>query len=162
MSLLEVVLALGILAIGIGSVLTMLSFGAALANQAERRAGAAAALGAVLPNVEATLFPLLEDGSVGPADVFAERPVPGHRGYTHSVAALPIEGSGPIELWRVDIAIEWRGRGARQAVEFTTVMPRSVPLGERLRRNLFGAPPPPAAPVPSPDPTATATSNDVR
>lgn len=154
MTLLEVVLALGILAIGMASVLSLLSFGAALSTQAERRAGAAAVLGAVLPSLEERLFPLEADGTVGEPAVFEDRPVPGHPGYTHSVRAQRIEPAAPglPELWRVDVAIHWRGAGGRRDLDFTTVYPRAVPFGERLRQSVLGggarpAPAPPATPA---------------
>ena len=167
MTLLEVVLALGILALGMGSILSMLAFGAALSSQAERRAGAAAALGAVLPDLEERLFPLLEDGTVGPPEVFEGRPVPNFPRYTHSVRAeLAHAGSGGPELWTVWVSIEWLGRGARRSLDFRTLMPRAVPLGERLRRAAVGAPlsaapatAAPAAPAATPN---TAPSNEAR
>lgn len=157
MTLLEVVLALGILAIGMASVLSLLSFGAALSTQAERRAGASAVLGAVLPTLEERLFPLEADGTVGEPAVFEDRPVPGHEGYTHSVRARRLEGGAPgtPELWRIDVAIHWRGAGGRRDLDFTTVFPRAVPFGERLRQSVLGGG---ASPAPASRPPSDAAS----
>lgn len=136
-TILEVVLAMGILLLGLTSVLALLSFGAALARNAALRTSAAAAVDAVMVDLEESLFPLEADGGVGEPREIVDREVPGHVGVVYSATAVPhpeqvpLPG-GPIE-YRVDVDISWKVQGAARSRSFTTLLPRQVPFGERLR-----------------------------
>ena len=157
-TIIEVVLAMGILLLGMTSILGMLSFGAALSRTAQLRASAAAAAEAVVLDLEETLFPLLEDPDTGQLVVgeprkVVDRPVPGHPGILYSATAEPDPSSasslsaasgqplGNPTRYRVDVHMRWTSSGQARSRVFTTLLLREVPFGERMRR-LFvsGAP----------------------
>jgi hypothetical protein len=77
---------------------------------------------------------------VGEPEVFTDRPVPGHPGLAHSVRAerLPSANDNAVELWRVDVTLHWQAGGSRRDLHHTTLLPRSVPFGERLRQRVLG------------------------
>lgn len=137
-TIVEVVLAVGILALGASVVLALLNFGAMLTTHSARRADAAAALPTVVADLEERLFPLLEDGSVGPPSDPTDQPVPGYDRLTYSVVSEPLteglEPRGLPALYRVEIEIAWTGAGRRRTLQAETVLTRGVPFGARLRR----------------------------
>jgi hypothetical protein len=136
-TIVEVVFAMGILALGASVLLGLLNFGASLASGAKVRAEAASMLPTVVIDLEERLFPLLEDGSVGePVDV-VDQPVPGHSRLTYSTRSTPVsdeEAGGMPTLYRVEIELAWMGQGRRRALTCDTLMTRQVPFGARLRR----------------------------
>lgn len=140
-TLIEILLALGILLIGLTGVLGLLTFGAAMSRAAALRRDAAAATEAVFADLEERMFPLVvEDGleRVGePIDV-GDRPVPGHPGLTYRARAEPdlqlaAEVGYPLE-YKVEVEMTWTSGGRRRSRTFTTLLVREVPFGERLRR----------------------------
>ena len=148
-TLVEVVLAMGLLLLGMTSILGMLSFGAALARTAELRAASASAAEAVVADLEETLFPLLADPATG--ELFAgeprevrERPVPGREGVVYSALALAdpaarsgapgVPGAEGPRRYRVDVTMRWTSAGQARTRGFTTLLLREVPFGERMRR----------------------------
>lgn len=138
LTLLEVVLAVGLLAIGMGAILGLLSFGAGVAVEAERRAAALGAWPAVRADLEERFFRLDESGRVVPPPGPLIRPVPGHPDLEYRAEGEPLEVRREDELWRIDVAIEWQSRSVRHETRMQTLLPRAVPLGERLRRQLLG------------------------
>lgn len=138
-TLLEVVLAMGILVLGLSSLLGLFTFGAALTRQAGLRSISATAVDSIMADLEASLFPLQADGTAGEPAVFENRDVPGSEGVVYSVVAEPnIDGplnraGEPLE-YRVDIELAWRTQGVRRTKSFTTLLLREVPFGERMRR----------------------------
>ncbi|QDU69069.1 type IV pilus modification PilV family protein [Engelhardtia mirabilis] len=147
-TILEVVFAMGILLIGMSVVLGLLSFGAGLGSNAMRRAEAAGSLEFIVADLEERLFPILEDGSVGPPITIENAPVPGSDRLVYSASAVPEpnhEGPAAI-LYRVDIDVAWSRGGSERVLSFATLMPRQVPFGERLRQALLGSSGPPAVP----------------
>ena len=134
-TLIEVVLAMFVLLIGMTTILGLLSFGAALSRTASLRAGAANAIEAVTADLEETLFPLVvgPDGleEAGEPRAIEKRPVPGHPGLVYSASAT-VNPDDPLE-YRVDVEITWSAGGAQRSREFTTLLLREVPFGERLR-----------------------------
>jgi hypothetical protein len=146
-TIVEVVLAMGLLLLGMSAVLGLLTFGAALARTAALRTGAAAAAEAVVADLEETLFPLAIDEETGersagePHD-FAGREVPGHPGLVYSAhaTAVPAEEAGVPgpQRFRVDVEISWTASGSRKAQVFSVLLLREVPFAERLRRELLG------------------------
>lgn len=140
-TLVEVVVALGLLLLGMTSILGLLSFGAALSRTAQLRNSAAAAAEAVVVDLEETLFPLVEDEHgkvvVGEPRVVQNRPVPGHPDIRYSAEAVPDPlddtPGGPLR-YRVDVEIHWQTEGRRRSKTFTTLLLREVPFGERMRR----------------------------
>lgn len=136
-TLVEVVLAMGLLVLGMSTILGLLSFGAALSRTAALRSASAATVEAVVADLEETLFPMMEDGSAGDPREIEERPVPGHPGLVYSASASPHPDQldrpgGPLE-YRVDVEMRWRAAGATRRRRFTTLLLREIPFGERLR-----------------------------
>jgi hypothetical protein len=154
-TIIEVVLAMGLLLLGMTSVLGLLSFGAALTRTAALRTAAAAAAEAVVADLEDTLFPLEVDAvsgrrNVGEPHTLDNRPVPGHAGLVYSARATPVpasddevvtgslsgdrrERSGP-RRYKVEVRMSWTSSGRKRERSFTCMLLREVPFGERLRR----------------------------
>ena len=131
-TILEVVLAMGILAVGTTVVLSLLTFGAVLSKSAALATASATAIDAVVADLEEQLFPLAEDGTVGEPAAIVERPVPGAPGVVYSASASP-NPERPLE-YRVDVELSWNTGGVRRAHSFRTILLREIPFGERMRR----------------------------
>lgn len=134
-TLIEVVLAMGILVTGMTMLLGLYTFGAAMAKTAQLRASSAAAVEAVVADLESSFFPLEADGSVGLPEPVEERPVPTAPGVVYSASGQP-NPENPRE-WRVDVRLSWTSSGVRREETFTTILLREVPFDERLRRRLL-------------------------
>lgn len=151
-TIVEVVLAMGLLLLGMTAVLGLLSFGAALARTAALRTAAAGAAEAVAADLEESLFPLVVDPTtgdrlVGEPHQLAEREVPGYPGLVYSAVATAVPASdddtgvGPLGRpggeplrYKVEVRMSWSAAGARRQRSFTLMLLREVPFGERLRR----------------------------
>jgi hypothetical protein len=142
-TIVEVVLAMGVLLFGMTAILGMLSFGAGLVRTAQLRTSAAAAAEAVVADLEESLLPLLRDARtgevrVGPPHEIVDRPVPLHPGLCYSARAVgvprPGEPAGRERYLRVDVEMSWTAGGLRRRKAFSTLLSRSIPFGERLRR----------------------------
>jgi hypothetical protein len=136
-TIVEVVLAMGILLIGLTAVLGMLSFGAGMARTAELRTHAAESVDAVVADLALELFPVLEDGTAGEPVPVEGRLVPGRSGLVYDARAVPRpggprRGGRPIE-YRVDVELRWSVAGTARAHRFTTLLLREVPFGVRAR-----------------------------
>lgn len=157
-TILEVVLAMGILFVGMTAVLGFLSVGAGLARTASLRSEASQSVEAVVADLEEALFPLVPGealGGAGAPEPVRDRPVPGHPALAYSALATPepdrdpasedpAERARPLE-YRVDVEISWSSAGARRSYGFTTLLLREVPFGERMRRRFVrDSNPPPA------------------
>jgi prepilin-type N-terminal cleavage/methylation domain-containing protein len=138
-TLLEVMLAMGILTLGATAILGLLTFGAAVTRAAELRSSGAAASDAVLADLEEHLFPMEEDGSAGKPSQIVDRPVPGSPGIVYSATSIPIldgaitSAGQPLE-YRVDVTLAWQAGGVQRGRTFTTLLLRQIPFGERMRR----------------------------
>lgn len=131
-TILEVVLAMGILVMGMSVLLSLLTFGAALTRTAALRTTASTAIEAVVADLEESLFPLAPDGSAGEPRVITDRRVPGAPGVVYSATARP---NPDHELeYAVDVEVSWESSGVRRARSFQTLLLREVPFGERMRR----------------------------
>jgi len=131
-TILEVVLAMGILVVGMTVLLSLFTFGAALSRSAEMRTSAAVAVDAVLADLSETLFPLAPDGSVEEPVAIEERSLASAPGVLYS--ATPMQNPQRPDEYRVDVQMWWQGGGVRRGEEFTTILLREVPFGERMRR----------------------------
>lgn len=145
-TIVEVVLAMGLLLLGMTSILGLLTFGATLARTAALRTAAASAAEAVVADLEETLFPLVPDPAggeprVGPPHTVEARPVPGHEGLVYSARPTPVPATddGPDGPRRYSVAVEiaWKTGGRRRSRTFTTLLLREVPFGARLRREFL-------------------------
>ncbi len=143
-TILEVVLAMGLLVMAMTSLLGLFTFGAALTRTAALRTAASTAIEGVVADLENSLFPLEEDGSVGDPRVLVDRRVPGARGVIYSALAR-VNPDNPDEF-AVDVEVFWEAAGVRRARKFTTLLLREVPFGERLRRRFIQARSIPRAP----------------
>ena len=137
-TLIEVVLAMGILLLGSSAILGLLSFGAALSRTAVLRSGASDAIEAIVSDLEESLFPLqltsTGDEVAGAPRDLVDRPVPGHPSLVYSTHSTP-NPENPLE-YRVDVEITWAVGGTTRSKRFTTLLLREVPFGERLRARL--------------------------
>ena len=131
-TILEVVLAMGILVLGMTVVLSLLTFGAALSRTAALRTSAAVAIDAVVADLEESLFPIDASGEVGEPVAITQREVPSAPGVVYSVVATP-NPARPVE-YRVDIDLSWKSSGVQRSRRFTTILLREIPFGERMRR----------------------------
>lgn len=151
-TIVEVVLAMGLLLLGMTAVLGLLSFGAALARTAALRTAAAGAAEAVAADLEESLFPLSIDAAtgdrlVGEPHAVSAREVPGYPGLSYWATATPVPASddelgvgqpgraaGAPQRYKVDVRMRWSTAGAGRERRFTFLLLREVPFGERLRR----------------------------
>ncbi len=154
-TIIEVILALGVMMIGMSVILTLMTFGAGLSRESELRAESAGVARVIVADLEETLFPLGEDGVIGePADVVA-RPVPGYPELVYSATAtlnparsgdlalaetpgatLPL---GPLE-YRVDVSLTWKSRGESHGRNFSVLLTRELPFGAHMRRLFVDSP----------------------
>ena len=144
-TIIEVVLAMGILVLGMSVLLSLLTFGAALTRSAALRTASASAVEAVMLDLEESLFPLEEDGTVGEPSEIEKRPVPGAPGVVYSATARP-NPDEPLE-YAVDVDLTWESSGVKRAASFQTILLREVPFGERMRRRFVDPAGPPVAPA---------------
>jgi hypothetical protein len=167
LTILEVVLAMSILALGMAAVLSIFTSAAGLGTTARQRAEASAALEYVVGEVHERLFPLTEDGSAGEPATVVRAPVPGHAPLTYSVSAVSLGSPSAVlpPLYRVDVVIHWTERGRERGLEHRMLVPRSVSMGDRLRRQIYQVEAlepylPPESESPSSSPAAPAAGPD--
>ena len=138
-TLVEIVLAMGILLVGAAAILSMLTFGASLTRGAQLRTGAASAVESVKADLKANMFPYAPsaDGTAdeigGPIDL-VDRAVPNLPQVVYSARAqqnpeLPRE-------YRVDVDIRWTSGGVQREKKLTWILLKEITFGERLRRRL--------------------------
>lgn len=140
-TIVEVVIAMGILLVGATAILSMLTFGASLTRAAQLRTQAATAVEAVRADIEANMFPydLKSDGEegesggeVGAPESFFDRPVPGLPLVVYT--AIPTENPELPREYRVDVDITWTTGGVDRNKQITWIMLQEIPFGERMRR----------------------------
>ena len=136
-TIVEVVLAMGILLVGAAAILSMLTFGASLTRAAQLRTAAATAVEAVRADIEANMFPYDpsldgEEGEVGPPVSFVDRPVPGLSQVVYT--ATPTQNPNLLREYRVDVDITWTTGGVERNKQITWIMLREISFSERLRR----------------------------
>ena len=130
-TIVEVIIAMGILLFGMTSILGLLTFGAALSRTAQLRTTAAAAAESVTADLEETFFPLV-NGEAGEPRRIERRELHGMADVVYS--ATPVQNPDrPLE-YRVDVEMSWKSAGVQREKRFTTILLREVPFGERLRR----------------------------
>lgn len=151
-TILEVVLALAILLFGMAAILGMLTMGASLARTAEMRTRASTAIGAVVADLEETLFPPSSspDEELGPPQAIVDRALPGEAAIVYSAKA--VQNPARASEYRVDVELSWSSGGVRRERTFSTILLRELPFGERLRRRFVEhrTGPEPSAPQPTP------------
>lgn len=130
-TLLEMLVAMALLAVGLSSVLALFTFGAALRRTSAERERAALAAEAIVADLRRALFPLESDGSIGDAPDLADRPVPNAEGLLYT-ATLREEADLPGAYLAL-VEVSWSERGRRRAERFETVLVREVPFERRMR-----------------------------
>ena len=139
-TLLEVMLAMGILVMGMSVLLSLLTFGAAVTRSAALRTRSTVVIESVMADLKESLFPLEPDGTVGdPPALLQGRRVPGVVGALYSAKIRP-NPDDPYEF-RVDVEVSWESEGVRRTKTFQTLLLREVPFGERMRRQFIAARP---------------------
>jgi prepilin-type N-terminal cleavage/methylation domain-containing protein len=138
-TLVEIVLAMGILLVGAAAILSMLTFGASLTRAAQLRTRAASAVEAVRADLEANMFPDVPSADGTPGEVggpieLVDRAVPNLSQVVYSAKAkqnpeLPRE-------YRVDVDIRWTSGGVQREKQLTWLLLKEITFGERLRRRL--------------------------
>lgn len=130
-TLVEVMLAVGILVFGAAAIIGMLTVGASLTRTAELRTTAASSLEAVLDDLDHQLF-RLEDGELtGPHEI-TDRAVPHAPGVVYSATARP-HPDRPKE-YAVTVQLRWEAAGVQRTKRFETLKLKELSFGERLRR----------------------------
>lgn len=143
-TLIEIVLAAGLLAIGLSALIGLFSFGANLVTGARLQTQAAQALESLVADLPGRLFPLSPEGQVGPPQVLKDQPVPGYPRLRFDAlpSPTPVSASdypGP-PLWSVEVTVAWKSRGQGRGLSARILLPQSLPLAERLRRAVTQAP----------------------
>ncbi|MCI0587199.1 MAG: type II secretion system GspH family protein [Planctomycetes bacterium] len=131
-TLLEMLIAMGILTTGLASVLALFSFGAAMGRTARERERGALAVEAVRADLAANLWTLREDGTIEDPAPVQDRPVPNHPGLKYS-ATLRENPELPGE-YGVDIEIVFREKGRARREVYRTILVREVPFERRMAR----------------------------
>jgi prepilin-type N-terminal cleavage/methylation domain-containing protein len=131
-TLLEVLVALAILLFGMCAVLGLFTFGAALTHSAHLRTIGASSADAVVADLEETLFPLDAQGEAGEPRPIEDRAVPGCPELVYSARA-EVNPERPLE-YKVEVHMRWTSAGVERERQFTTLLVREIPFGERLRR----------------------------
>ncbi len=146
-TLIEVVLAMGILVLGMTVLLSLLTFGAAVTRTAALRTKATTVIEAVVADLDESLFPLEEDGTVGEPRRIEGKRIPGVPGVIYSAHAVP--NPDDPEEYALEVAVSWESEGVRRARTFHTLLLREVPFGERMRRRFVAEYPLGADPSPT-------------
>lgn len=133
-TLVEVVLAMGILLLGSAAIIGFLTFGSATARHAQLRTQAATALEAIAADLDRNLFPY-EEGVLGEPIEIEERPVPGVPGVVYSATAVS-NPDLPRE-YRVDVEVTWESAGVQRSKSWSMLKIQEVPFGEVLRREFI-------------------------
>jgi len=133
-TIVEVLLAMGILLLGSVAIIAFLTFGGATARHAQLRTQAAAAVEAVVADIDRHLFPYT-DGALGDPVELSGRKVPGSPGVLYSARAFPnpeLEGE-----YRVEIEMSWESGGMKRSKSWSMIRLKELPFGERLRREFI-------------------------
>ncbi|MFN0207573.1 MAG: prepilin-type N-terminal cleavage/methylation domain-containing protein [Planctomycetota bacterium] len=129
-TLVEVLVAMGILVIGVTSILGLLVFGAALERTAERRSETALAAQQVVSELQNS-FVMNPDGSVPePPSLQFERTVPGHPKLTARVEIK--KNPEAVGEYFAVIRIGWLERGELRFEEFRTILQREANFKNRV------------------------------
>ena len=135
-TLLEMLVAMGLLTVGLTSILALFSFGAALLRTSRERERAAIAVEAIRADLAAGLFPLEPDGTVGDAPAVEDRPVPNDPRLRYS-ARLEESPGLPGEV-RVEILLTFREKGKSRSEVYRTILLKEVPFARRMRERGTG------------------------
>lgn len=150
-SLLEVIVALGVLAVGATAAFSLLVAAAAAGRRAEHSVNAALIAETILNDVQGDLneqfriddFPLASNADPLPnTRPDPDRPAPSaetrylarnadwkdYPGYTYDIAITPLPGPVPDDPWTflVEVEVRWSNRGKRRSTVFSTVLLKTI------------------------------------
>jgi prepilin-type N-terminal cleavage/methylation domain-containing protein len=150
-SLLEVIVALGVLAVGATAAFSLLVAAAAAGRRAEHNVNAALIAETILNDVQGELnesFRLDDHPLASGAEPLPnsrpdpDRPPPAdetrylarnagwsdYPGYTYDIAITPIPGPVPDDPWQflVQVEVRWANRGKRRSAVFSTVLLKTM------------------------------------
>lgn len=132
-TLIEMIVAMGILVVGVSSILALLSFGATLQQTAESRNEAALAAAQVIDELrnDPQIFSLQKDGSVSaPSTLSITREIAGHPRLTAFVEMR--ENPALAGEYTAMVRIGWKERGQRRTESFRTILQRQAPFLRRV------------------------------
>jgi len=127
-TLIEMVVAMGILLVGMTSILALLAFGLAVHRTSAKKAETALVVEGIVHRLPQLVFPKDPDK---PARSLGSRPVPGHPGLVYSVEVEPNQES-PGE-YLAQIRLQWKEKGRFRTVEFHSVLIREENFVEVMR-----------------------------
>ena len=121
---------MGILVVGVSSVLGLLAFGAALQRTAERRGETSLAAEQVVADLRDS-FVLQKDGSVsGPPSLTMDRDIEGHPTLK---AHIELKKNPSLDSeYFATIQIQWMERGKMRSEDFRAIVEREAPFGQRV------------------------------
>ncbi len=150
-SLLEIIVALGVLAVGASAAFALLVAAASAGRRAEHHVNAALMAETVLNDIKGDLdesfdssaYPLassadpipgLEPDPDRPAPAAETRylvragTIPAYSGYSYDIAITPLPGPIPDNPWHflVEVEVRWSNRGQRRSAVYSTVMLRRI------------------------------------
>ena len=131
-TLVEVMVAMGILVVGMSTVLGLLSFALSLHRTSAERAESALALEAVVAELRAQAFPPQKGGKAGEPQEVRERPVPGHEDLLYSARFR--ENPKLAGEYLVELEIAWKEKGRLRSQAYRTILNQEIPYEERMRR----------------------------
>ncbi len=133
-TILEVLLAMGILVLGATSLIGILTFGVALTRSAQLRTSAASAMDAIQADLDQNLFPIVDGEAQDPVAI-VDRSVPDAPGVIYS-ATPHINPENEREV-RVDVEMSWQSAGVMKKKKFTALKLKELGFGESLRREFI-------------------------
>jgi hypothetical protein len=150
-SLLEIIVALGVLAVGASAAFALLVAAASAGRRAEHHVNAALMAETILNDVkgefdetfDVSAFPLASSADPIPGlEPDPDRPEPQpetrylvrggtiktYAGYSYDIAITPLEGPIPDNPWHflVEVEVRWSNRGQRRSAVYSTVMLRRI------------------------------------
>jgi len=133
-TIIEVIMAMGILLLGSTAIIAFLTFGSATTRHAQLRTQAASAVEAVEAAIDHDLFPF-ENGELGEPIDIEQRPVPAVPGVVYSAHA--IQNPDLPSEYRVDVELSWESAGTQRSKSWSMLRIKELSFGERLRRELI-------------------------
>ena len=130
-TLVEVMVAMGILVVGMSTVLGLLSFALSLHRTSSERAESALALEAVMGELRAKAFaPQQGEEAVEPQEI-RQLPVPGHAGLLYSARFR--ENPKLAGEFLAEIEISWKEKGRLRSQSFRTILNQEIPYEQRMK-----------------------------
>jgi len=131
-TLVEVMVAMGILVVGMSTVLGLLSFALSLHRTSAERAESALALEAVVGELRANAFAIQKNGEAGEPQEIRQQLVPSHDGLLYSARFR--ENPKLSGEYLVELDISWKEKGRLRSQSYRTILSQEIPFEERMKR----------------------------